>query len=91
MVREHLHACGAALLHSEWEGPLPTMIWPTNYVKLGAATMFTLFFSGKDFLRQTSSSATKTSKPIFSGTMSRHFVKWPRRCAGSQTSSDTAA
>lgn len=49
MVREHLHACGAALLHSEWEGPLPTMIWPTNYVKLGAATMFTLFFAGKDF------------------------------------------
>ncbi len=49
MQRERLHACGAAILHSEWEGPLPTMIWPTNYVKLGAATMFTLFFAGDDF------------------------------------------
>jgi len=25
------------------------MIWPTNYQKLAAATMFTLFFGGKDF------------------------------------------
>jgi hypothetical protein len=29
------------------------MIWPTNYSKLGAATMFTLFFGGNDFAPQT--------------------------------------
>ncbi|HMU38770.1 MAG TPA: cellulase family glycosylhydrolase [Pseudomonadota bacterium] len=49
MKTENLHACGAAVLHSEWEGKLPTMIWPTNYVKLGAATMFTVFFAGEHF------------------------------------------
>ncbi|KAI0232572.1 hypothetical protein L0F63_004935 [Massospora cicadina] len=27
----------------------PTMIWPTNYAKLAAATMFTLFFGGETF------------------------------------------
>mmetsp|Transcript_16388 Transcript_16388/g.26789 ORF Transcript_16388/g.26789 Transcript_16388/m.26789 type:complete len:685 (+) Transcript_16388:69-2123(+) len=28
---------------------LPKMIWPTNYFKLGAATMFTLFWAGERF------------------------------------------
>ena len=28
---------------------LPKMIWPTNYFKLGAATMFTLFWPGERF------------------------------------------
>ena len=41
----------AAILHHEYPNPLefPKMIWPTNYFKLAAATMFTLFFAGKIF------------------------------------------
>jgi hypothetical protein len=33
-------------------GSLPKMIWPTNYFKLGAATMFTLFWAGERFAPQ---------------------------------------
>ncbi len=40
---------GAATIHNIEGEPFPKMIWPTNYDKLGAATMFTLFFGGKDF------------------------------------------
>jgi hypothetical protein len=45
----NLHATGAAFLHQVHGDPLPRMIWPTNEHKLGAATMFTLFFGGNDF------------------------------------------
>jgi hypothetical protein len=44
---------GAAIVHALHGDPLPRMIWPTNYTKLGAATMFTLFFGGNDFAPQT--------------------------------------
>ncbi len=44
---------GAALLHQMRGDPLPRMIWPTNGVKLAAATMFTLFFGGADFAPNT--------------------------------------
>ncbi|RPI32507.1 MAG: hypothetical protein EHM70_08790 [Chloroflexota bacterium] len=44
-----LHAAGAAILHQEHGDPFPRMIWPTNYGKLAAATLFTLFFGGNDF------------------------------------------
>lgn len=47
-----LHATGAAFLHQEHGDPFPRMIWPTNYNKLAAATMFTLFFAGNDFAPQ---------------------------------------
>ncbi|MFM9838630.1 MAG: cellulase family glycosylhydrolase [Cyclobacteriaceae bacterium] len=40
---------GSAVIHNIKGNPLPRMIWPTNYNKLGAATMFTLFFGGNDF------------------------------------------
>ncbi|MBS1554169.1 MAG: cellulase family glycosylhydrolase [Bacteroidetes bacterium] len=40
---------GAAILHNVEGDPFPKMIWPTNYSKLAAATMFTLFFGGNDF------------------------------------------
>lgn len=40
---------GAALIHNIAGDPFPAMIWPTNLDKLGAATMFTLFFGGNDF------------------------------------------
>ena len=44
-----MHEVGAAFLHCEHGDPLPHMIWNTNNNKLGAATMFTLFFGGNDF------------------------------------------
>ena len=40
---------GAAIVHAIHGDPFPRMIWPTNYSKLAAATMFTLFFGGNDF------------------------------------------
>ena len=48
----NLHASGAAFLHQEHGDPFPRMIWPTNYHKLAAATMFTLFFAGDAFAPQ---------------------------------------
>jgi Glycoside hydrolase family 5 C-terminal domain/Cellulase (glycosyl hydrolase family 5) len=39
----------SAVIHNLKGDPFPRMIWPTNYNKLGAATMFTLFFGGNDF------------------------------------------
>ena len=47
-----LHASGAAILHQEHGDPFPRMVWPTNYNKLAAGTMFTLFFGGNDFAPQ---------------------------------------
>ena len=47
-----LHASGAAIIHQEHGDPFPRMIWPTNYNKLAAQTMFTLFFAGNDFAPQ---------------------------------------
>ncbi|KAI9347952.1 glycoside hydrolase superfamily [Zopfochytrium polystomum] len=41
----------AAIVHNTYDDPanFPKMIWPTNYTKLAAATMFTLFFGGATF------------------------------------------
>lgn len=44
---ENIYATGAALTHQELGDPLPKMMWPTNYNRYTAATMFTLFFAGK--------------------------------------------
>ncbi|XP_044717244.1 cellulase (glycosyl hydrolase family 5) [Hirsutella rhossiliensis] len=56
-----IYACGlnpesfvateAALVHNTWAEPdkFPKMIWATNYFRLAAGTIFTLFFAGKDF------------------------------------------
>jgi hypothetical protein len=44
-----LSETGAAVLHQFHAGPFPRMIWPSNEAKLGAGTMFTLFFGGNDF------------------------------------------
>ena len=44
---------GAAIVHCIHGDPFPRMIWPTNYSKLAAATMFTLFFGGNDFAPRT--------------------------------------
>lgn len=40
---------GAAIIHNTHQGSFPRMIWATNYAKLAAATMFTLFWGGNDF------------------------------------------
>ena len=44
-------ATEAAIVHNTYPEPtkFPKMIWSTNYYRLAAATMFTLFFAGKDF------------------------------------------
>ncbi len=56
-----LYACGlnprsftateAAIVHNTYPEPgeFPKMIWSTNYYRLAAATMFALFFAGRDF------------------------------------------
>lgn len=44
-----LHRSGAAFVHEYAGDPYPRMRWPSNYSRLGAATMFTLFFAGDDF------------------------------------------
>lgn len=56
-----LYACGlnpqsfaateAAIVHNTYPEPenFPKMIWSTNYNRLAAATIFTLFFAGRDF------------------------------------------
>ncbi|MDY7041714.1 MAG: cellulase family glycosylhydrolase, partial [Chloroflexota bacterium] len=44
---------GAAITHQESKGDYPRMIWPSNYAKFAAATMFTLFYGGHDFAPET--------------------------------------
>jgi hypothetical protein len=53
MDPELMHETGAAILHQIHGDPFPRMVWPTNITKLGAATMFTLFFAGNDFAPRT--------------------------------------
>lgn len=44
-------ATEAAIVQNTYPEPenFPKMIWSTNYTRLAAATMFTLFFAGRDF------------------------------------------
>ncbi|MAU10377.1 MAG: hypothetical protein CL607_11185 [Anaerolineaceae bacterium] len=44
---------GAAIVHQTYGDPFPRMIWPSNYNKLAAATMFSLFFGGNHFAPET--------------------------------------
>ncbi len=46
---EQFNDTEAAVLHHYQKDALEEMIWPTNYTKFAAATMFTLFFGGNDF------------------------------------------
>ena len=46
----HFAETGAALVHQVQGGPFSHNIWSTNEGKLAAATMFTLFFAGNDFM-----------------------------------------
>eukprot|EP00668_Euglena_longa_P003377 GGOE01003953.1.p1 GENE.GGOE01003953.1~~GGOE01003953.1.p1 ORF type:complete len:607 (+),score=156.65 GGOE01003953.1:486-2306(+) len=49
----YLDWTGSAQTHQMHGDPFPKMAWATNYTKLGAATMFSLFFAGSDFAPKT--------------------------------------
>jgi hypothetical protein len=55
LIPKNFMKCQAAIVQSQYENPsqYPKMIWPTNYWKLGCATMFTLFFGGTTFAPNT--------------------------------------
>jgi hypothetical protein len=47
---ENFEETGAVHFHDFRDtGMNANMLWPTNYIKLASATMFTLFFGGDDF------------------------------------------
>lgn len=48
---KHFNQTHAAMVHGAWPDPaqFPKMLWPTNYQRLVAFTMFTLFWAGRDF------------------------------------------
>ncbi|MDR3145164.1 MAG: cellulase family glycosylhydrolase [Treponema sp.] len=58
MDPEKLDITGAALTHQRYGelrggAPFPRMIWPTNYNRYAAATLFTLFFAGNTYAPET--------------------------------------
>ncbi len=65
-----LSEAGAAIVHAVHGDPFPRMIWPTNYSKLAAATMFTLFFGGNDFAQRT----TVDGEPV-QEYLQRHYIE----------------
>ena len=72
----NLTRTGAAVVHQVIGDPLPRMIWPTNGVKLAAATMFTLFFGGDDFAPR----AQVDGEPV-QGFLQRHYIESIRQVA----------
>ncbi|KAK5113490.1 hypothetical protein LTR62_003359 [Meristemomyces frigidus] len=48
---EKFHVTQAAMVQNTWPEPAkyPKMVWATNYQRLACATIFTLFFAGRDF------------------------------------------
>ncbi|MEW5742562.1 MAG: cellulase family glycosylhydrolase [Myxococcota bacterium] len=78
---EHLHETGAAFVHSQHDGPMPRMIWPSNAGKLACATMFTLFFGGDLFAPR-----RRVEGEGAQGYLQRHFLgaveQVARRLAG---------
>ena len=48
-----LEATGAAVVHQTHGDPFTHMLWPTNYTKLACATMFMLFYGGKELAART--------------------------------------
>jgi hypothetical protein len=67
---------GAAVVHQIVGDPFPRMIWPTNSVKLAAATMFTLFFGGDDFAPR-----TRLDGEPAQGYLQRHYIESVRQVA----------
>ncbi|OZJ04839.1 hypothetical protein BZG36_02328 [Bifiguratus adelaidae] len=48
---KHFKETGAAYVHqtNHVDGEFQPMLWPTNYIKLASATMFTVFWAGSTF------------------------------------------
>jgi hypothetical protein len=61
---------GAAIVHQVHGDPFPSMIWPSNGSKLAAATMFTLFFGGRDFAPH-----TKVEGEPVQDYLQRHYIR----------------
>jgi hypothetical protein len=68
---------GAAIVHATHGDPFPKMIWPSNNMKLAAATMFTLFFGGNDFAPQ-----TKVDGEPVQEFLQRHYIAAIQQVAG---------
>ena len=66
----HLSDTGAAIVHAIHGDPFPRMVWPSNYTKLAAATMFTLFFGGSQFAPR----CTVDGEPV-QEYLQRHYVE----------------
>jgi len=64
-----IHETGAAILHQFHGDPFPQMVWPTNGMRLAAATMFTLFFGGNDF-----APATRVEGEPVQEYLQRHYI-----------------
>lgn len=71
-----LYVTGAAINHQQHGNPYPRMIWPTNFYKFGAATMFTLFFAGDDFAPLTTIDGVNTREYL-----QTHYINAMRRVA----------
>lgn len=67
---------GAAIVHNTHGDPFPRMIWGTNYNKLAAATMFTLFFGGNDFAPK-----TKVDGEPIQEYLQRHYLEAVKQVA----------
>ncbi len=73
----HFAETGAAIVHAVHGDPFPRMIWPTNYAKLAAATMFTLFFGGNDFAPR-----TRVDGEAVQDYLQGHYIRAIRQVAG---------
>lgn len=60
---------GAAIVHNTHGDPFPRMIWPTNYNKLAAATMFSLFFGGDRYAPATKIDGTPAQQYL-----QKHYI-----------------
>jgi len=72
----NLQATAAAIVHQTHGDPFPRMVWPSNYNKLAAATMFTLFFGGNDF-----APATKIDGVPVQDYLQDHFIRAMQKVA----------
>jgi hypothetical protein len=66
---------GAAITHQHDVEHYPRMIWPSNYSKYGAATMFTLFFGGNIFAPETFVDGTPVQRWL-----QEHYLACMRHC-----------
>ncbi|MDR2630256.1 MAG: cytoplasm protein, partial [Spirochaetaceae bacterium] len=71
---DNLDAVGAALTQQNYHrfnpGPYPRMIWPVNYHRYAAATMFTLFFAGNTY----APAVTVAGEPVQDWLQERYFA-----------------